>query len=98
MIRDLENGVRLVELGLGTTQISQVLVDGNTMSSGICFGNKVPINGQLQGDEVIVSVANFQGAVSYIKAVVELLKTWEIEGLEKQIEELNESLNKILKY
>jgi hypothetical protein len=96
VIKVLDNGVKVVELGKGTTFISQVFVDGDTISSGICFSNQVPNNGELKGDEVIIEITNMKGAVSYIKALVDLLKTWEIEELKDQIENLDRTINMML--
>ena len=97
MIENYENGVRKVTLGEGTSFISQILVDGSEMSSGILFSNKPPVNAEFHGDEVIIEITNFQGAMSYMKAVVELLKTWKIEGLDKQFDDLSNSLEMLTK-
>ena len=97
MIEDFKNGVRKVTLGEGTTYISQVLVDGDTMSSGICFSSKMPINKEFTGDEVIIEIVNFQGAMSYIKAIIELLKSWNIKGTEDKYEELLRDIDMIIK-
>lgn len=96
MVKDFENKVRVVELGLGTTQVSQVMVNGDSMSSGILFGNRVPDGGKLQGDEVIIEVTTLQGAISYLKAINDLLKTWDIKELEGHFEELDKTINLIL--
>lgn len=95
MIENFESGARKVVLGEGTTYISQLLVNGDTLSSGICFSTKPPIEEsdfKFKGDEVIIEITNFQGAMSYLKSGIELLKTWEIEGLDKQFAELSRSL------
>ena len=97
MIDDFNNGVRKVTLGEDTTYISQVLVDGDNMSSGICFSNKIPINKEFIGDEVIIEITNFQGAMSYMRAVIELLKSWNIEGMEDKYEELLKDIDMIIK-
>jgi len=97
MIEDFKNGVRKVTLGEGNTYISQVLVDKDTMSSGICFSNKIPINKEFIGDEVIIEIVNFQGAMSYMRAVIELLKSWEIKGMENKYEELLKNIDMIIK-
>jgi len=97
VIDDFNNGVRKVTLGEDTTYISQVLVDGDNMSSGICFSNKIPINKEFIGDEVIIEITNFQGAMSYMRAVIELLKSWNIEGMEDKYEELLKDIDMIIK-
>jgi len=99
MIENFKNGVRKITLGEGTTYISQVLVDGDTMSSGICFSNKYNTNEKydFQGDEIIIEIVNFQGAMSYMKAVIELLKSWNIEGMEKEYDDLLKSIDMIIK-
>ena len=96
MIENFKNGVRKVTIGEGTTYISQVLVDGDNMSSGICFSNKIPINKEFIGDEVIIEITNFQGAMSYMRAVIELLKSWNIEGMENEYEELLRNIDMII--
>lgn len=97
MIGNFNNSIRKVTLGEGTTYISQVLVDGDTMSSGICFSNKIPLNKEFVGDEVIIEIVNFQGAMSYMRAVIELLKSWNIEGMENEYEELLRNIDMIIK-
>jgi len=97
MIEDFQNGLRKVILGEGTTYISQVLVNNDTTSSGICFSNKIPIDNKFNGDEVIIEITNFQGAMSYIKPIIELLKTWEIEGMEDKYEELLKDIDLMIK-
>ena len=97
MIGNFNNSIRKVTLGEGTTYISQVLVDGDTMSSGICFSSKMPINKEFTGDEVIIEIVNFQGAMSYIKAIIELLKSWNIKGMEDKYEELLKNIDMIIK-
>jgi len=97
MIEDFDNGLRKVTLGEGTAYISQVLVNNDTKSSGICFSNKMPIDNEFNGDEVIIEITNFQGAMSYIKSIVELLKTWEIEGMEGIYENLLRDIDMMIK-
>jgi hypothetical protein len=97
VIKVLDNGVKVVELGKGTTFISQVLVDGDTISSGICFSNQVN-DGKFKGDEVIIEITNVEGVVSYIKALVDLLKTWEMEELKDQIENLDRTIGMMLRH
>jgi len=97
MIEDFKNGVRKITLGEGTTYISQVLIDKDIMSSGICFSSKMPINKEFTGDEVIIEIVNFQGAMSYIKAIIELLKSWNIKGMEDKYEELLKNIDMIIK-
>ena len=97
MIGNFNNSIRKVTLGEGTTYISQVLVDGDTMSSGICFSNKIPLNKEFVGDEVIIEIVNFQGVMSYMRAVIELLKSWNIEGMENEYEELLRNIDMIIK-
>lgn len=97
MVKDFENGVRVVELGFGTTKISQLKQSDEDVADVICFSNEVPIDGKLKGDEVLIHIASFKGAVSYVKAVIDLLKTWKIEGVEEQFKDLEDVLEQALK-
>jgi len=99
MIEDFKNGVRKITLGEGSTYISQILIDGDEISSGICFSNKYSANDKysFNGDEVIIEITNFQGAMSYLKAGIELLKSWKIEGLDSLYDEVLKDIDKIIK-
>lgn len=78
MIRELSNGIKVVELGLGTTQVSQVIYKDYTASSGICFSNQVPIKGELTGEEIIIEINGFKGVLAYIIPIFELIESWDI--------------------
>jgi hypothetical protein len=73
-----------------------------TESVGILFSNNVPLpkgsENRFNGDEVIIEIVNFQGAMSYMKAIVGLLKTWKIEGLEEQFKDLSDTLEILIKH
>jgi len=99
MIEDFKNGVRKITLGEDTTYISQIHVDGDEISSGICFSNKYSTNDKynFQGDEVIIEITNFQGVMSYIKAGIELLKSWKIEGLDELYDKVLKDIDKMMK-
>ena len=99
MIEDFKNGVRKVTLGEGTTYISQILVDGDNMSSGICFSNKYSTNNKynFNGDEIIIEITNFQGAMSYLKAGIQLLKSWKIEGLDGLYDDVLKDIDEMMK-
>lgn len=100
MIEIIEDGVRKVTLGEGTTYISQCIPKGTAESSGILFSNKPPLPEEsfsFQGDEVIIEIYNVQGALSYMKALVGLLGTWKIEGTEEQLKDLRETLDILTK-
>ena len=76
MIRQLENGVRVVELGKGTTFVSQVLISDNNLSSGIAFTNKND-DGTIGEESVIIEITNEEGVNSYINAIFDLIQSWE---------------------
>jgi hypothetical protein len=87
MIKTLENSqIKIIELGKGTTYISQALVDNNNESSGIVFSNHN--DGKIHGDEIIVEITDFKGVASYIRGILDLLKTWNIKGTEEHIKVL----------
>jgi hypothetical protein len=85
MIRDLKNGVRVVELGLGTSFVSIVHSDGDEEAGMICFSNTPIVDGKLQGDEVLIHVANANGVFSYFQAIVDMLSTWKLDGTDEQV-------------
>jgi uncharacterized protein (UPF0333 family) len=95
MITQYNNGIRIITLGEKTTQISQVIQKGETESSGICFCNSFLVDGKPSSDGVIINIVNMQGIVSYIRALTDMLKTWEIKGSEKELEALRNSLEEI---
>lgn len=51
----------------------------------------------LNGEEVIIEITNIQGFMSYMKAGVELLRTWKLEGLEEQIDSLIQTFDILTK-
>jgi len=96
MIRQLDNGVKVIELGRGTTYISQILVGGDKTSSGICFGNNPNISEEgMNGDEVIIEITDIKGAVSYVKSLITLIETWNSEDTSPYIQELKKAINTI---
>lgn len=103
MIEIMDNGIRKITLGEGTTYISQCIPPDADMSSGILFSSKPPLpkgtiaESRFQGDEVIIEITNFQGAMSYMKGIVELLKTWKIEGMEEEFNDLLDTLDVLIK-
>jgi len=95
MITQHDNGLRVITLGEKTTQISQVIQKGETESSGICFCNSFLEDNKPSNDGVIINIVNIQGVISYIRALTDMLKTWEIEGAEKELELLKNSLEEL---
>jgi len=83
MVKDLESGIRVVTLGEGNTKVSQCIPNNCTYSNGILFCNELPNQKgetpRFHGDEVIISIMNMNGALAYIKAIIELLKTWNLD-------------------
>ena len=74
MIRTLENGIKVIELGLGTTQISQVVHKNEKESLGICFSNTIPSDG-ITGEEIIIEIHGQKGVNAYLIPLIEFLKT-----------------------
>ena len=97
MIKKLKDtNVNLIELGKGTTFISQVLVGKDTASSGIAFSNHS--DGLKHGDETIIEITDFKGVASYSRSILELLKTWKIKGIDAQIKDLLDVLKPLLNF
>ena len=97
MITQHKNGARVITLGENTTQISQIVHKGETESLGICFSNNVTEDNKPDGNVVIINIVNIQGVISYIKALTDMLATWEIEGAKVQLEALKNSLEELNK-
>jgi len=95
MIEQYPNGARVITLGENTTQISQIVHKDNPESLGICFCNSFTENNKPEGNVVIINILNIQGVVSYIKALADMLATWNIEGAEEQLEALRNTLEEI---
>jgi len=97
MIVKLEDSdIQVIELGLGTTYISQVTVSKDTQSSGIAFSNHN--DGKIHGDEIIIEITNGKGVALYIRSILDLIKTWDIEGTEEPIAEIMKALEPMLKF
>lgn len=86
-IRTLKNSnIRIVELGKGTVGISQVLVKGSTLSSGIAFSNSLEY-GVMSDNGVIIEMANTNGVLACFKALFCLLETWQTDDtIKKQLQ------------
>ena len=101
LIKILDNGIRIITLGEGTTYIGQCINKKTNESDGILFSNTaiLPKNkiDELSGEEVAIEITNFQGAMSYIKAITDLLITWKIDGLKEKLEDLNNILENFTK-
>ena len=97
MIEKWDNDVTKIELGLKTTYITQA-VDKNTgFSQGIFFSNKPLFNPEdICPGDVFMEIHNFQGAMSYMKGIVDLLDTWKIEGLQDKIADLKQTIEAII--
>ncbi|WCF11481.1 hypothetical protein NDS46_31485 (plasmid) [Paenibacillus thiaminolyticus] len=96
-IKDWDNGTRVVRLGQGTTTISNIFVEDSQVASGLCFA-PLGFTGELKGQEVIIEITNASGVVSYIKAIADLLRTWDISGdNESEIAEVSRQLNELHK-
>lgn len=108
-VYDLENGTRVVELGLGTTLVSTLIHEEDEAAHYILFSpldlnkekNEIVL-GDLKGNEVLIRITNASGIASYLLAVLNLLETWNIVGehekvmeVRKQMEELRKILQSI---
>lgn len=92
------SNIRIVELGKGTTGISQVHIKGDSMSSGIAFSDT--IDGNMSDNGVIIEILNEQGVYSYLIAIFELVKTWQTDDnikseLNKVTDDLIKQINKL---
>lgn len=97
LIKKLDgSNINIIELGKGTTFVSQVLVDNGTASSGIAFSNHS--DGLKHGDETIIEITDFKGVASYTRAILQLLQSWEIEGLESHLESFLDTLKPLLEF
>ena len=97
MITKMEDSdIQIVELGRGTTYISQVMVKGNTFSTGIAFSNHN--DGEIHGDEIILEITNTEGIASYIRGILDLIRTLNIEGAEEHIDEILNVLKPMLNF
>ena len=98
MIRTLDNGIKIIELGLGTTNISQVVPKGETVSSGICFSNNNNNNNPsiegLSGEEIIIEINGYKGILAYLMPIVELIESYacEDDNIKNVLKELQESI------
>ena len=97
-IINLENSnIRLIELGLGTTGISQVFVNGDTLSSGIAFSNT--LDGKLSDNGVIIQITDTNGVFAYLRAIFGLLETWQVnDEIKQQLALLQEELTKQMNF
>lgn len=73
-----KTNIRVVTLGEMTTGISQVLVGKNTESSGILFSNT--LDGTMSDNAVILQIIDIKGVFAYIRAIIDLLNTWNINN------------------
>lgn len=97
MIRKLENSnIQLIELGKGSTYISQVKVEGDTQSSGLAFSNHS--EGGIHDNDIIIEIIDFKGVASLSRGLLELIKSWEIEGAEEHINGILEALKPMLNF
>ncbi len=96
MIRELPSGARVVVLGQGTTMISTGSLDEEDCACVICFSNSGPSGhlkiADLPKESVLIQIDNMQGALSYIRAVYGVLKTWPLGDLAQQIEQMEQEL------
>lgn len=85
MLKELENGVRIIELGQGTTFISQAIVNDDNdegISSGIVFSNS-PTG--MDNNSVIIEITDMKGVMSYVRSICGLLETWNIDGTQEAL-------------
>lgn len=99
MVETINNGIRKVKLGDGTTTVCQCIPPNSTRSNGILFCNKEPLTkgekNRFQGDEVIIEITDFKGVVGYMSACADLLKSWNID--KEQLDSFNNLINTINK-
>lgn len=97
-IRNFQNtNIRIIELGLGTTGISQVHVNDDKLSSGIAFSDT--IDGTLSNNAVIIQIINEKGVYSYLRAIFGLLETWQTnDAIKEQLNILQKELTKQMNF
>lgn len=95
-VTNWENGTRGVRLGQGTTSISTIMVADSEAASGICFA-PLGFDGQPKGNEVVIEIVNAAGVISYIRAIAELLSTWNIVGEEEKVLEVKKEMEELQK-
>lgn len=98
-VYDLENGTRVVELGLGTTLVSTLIHGDSKAAEFIVFSPLDQENNnprELKGNEVMIRIANVSGLAAYLLGMLNLLETWEITGdQKKQLAELRKTLQSL---
>lgn len=99
-VYDLENGTRVVELGLGTTLVSTLIHEDSKAAEFIVFSpldqeNNNP--GKLKGNEVLIRIANISGLAAYLLGMLNLLETWEMTGDIEKVMEVKRQLAEFCK-
>ena len=96
----LEDGTTVIELGFGTTAVGMVYPETGKAAVGIAF-SQMGENLQSVGDKTIIHVCNTSGVISFMKAIIDLVATWEITGddphkiseVKKQMDDLHKTLH-----
>ena len=94
-----QNGARIVTLGEGTTYVGLALRRDLNEAGAIAFSNKpLAARSDMTGDEVMVEIVNQQGLLSYWRAGLLLLQTWDLSReLREQVEDLMRCLEEVPK-
>lgn len=96
MVRNVEgSNVRVIELGEGTTYISNVVKKNSKKSIGIVFSNYQ--TNILEDNSVIIEIKNSKGVFAYLNALIQFLKINQEEeeninllnNLEKELMSIN---------
>lgn len=82
-IHEMKNGIRVVTLGEGTTNLSLVYVEDSPYASGILMA-PLEFTGEYTGKEVVMQITNAAGIASLMRQVMGLVGTWTITGDDSQ--------------
>lgn len=94
MIRKLENGSTLIELGKGTVHVGNIKVKGEEKPFGIAFSNDKNLN-KLE-NLIIFQITSNEAIASYIMALVYLIEELN-DHEDTQIKEVSEAIESLKK-
>lgn len=81
MIKKLENGTTVIQLGKGTVFTGNVYINDNREASGIYFTNEK--DGKKPKEDIVIEITDMSGIASYLVSLFRVLETWDIDDEEK---------------